>query len=189
MEKAHEDVFNILLQVMDNATLTDNTGRKADFRHVIVIMTSNVGAREMEANTIGFQVASEKGLQDSRVQEAVKRVFSPEFRNRLDAIIHFNPLTPGVMRKIVDKLLFEVEQQLQTKKIHLRLTDAAKDWLARNGYDSKYGARPLQRLIQETIKDVLAEYILKGQIKKGDTALFDVSDVGISLQNAMSYQD
>jgi len=189
MEKAHEDVFNILLQVMDNATLTDNTGRKADFRHVIVIMTSNVGAREMEANTIGFQVASEKGLQDSRVQEAVKRVFSPEFRNRLDAIIHFNPLTQGVMRKIVDKLLFEVEQQLQTKKIHLRLTDAAKDWLARNGYDPKYGARPLQRLIQETIKDVLAEYILKGQIKKGDTALFDVSDVGISLQNAMSYQD
>lgn len=183
MEKAHEDVFNILLQVMDNATLTDNTGRKADFRHVILIMTSNVGAREMETDTIGFQVSLAKDTQNSRMNEAVKRVFSPEFRNRLDAVVHFNSLTQDVMRKIVDKLLAEVQTQLQTKKIDLRLTDAAKDWLALHGFDTKYGARPLQRLIQESIKDALAEHILNGDLKKGDTALFDAIDSRLMLKH------
>ncbi|MDD3554450.1 MAG: ATP-dependent Clp protease ATP-binding subunit ClpA [Deltaproteobacteria bacterium] len=184
MEKAHEDVFNILLQVMDNATLTDNTGRKADFRHVILVMTSNVGARELEANTIGFQVAPEKDTQDSRMNDAVKRVFSPEFRNRLDAVVHFNALTQDVMRKIVDKLIAEVQSQLQSKKIGLHLTDTAREWLALHGFDSKYGARPLQRLIQETIKDALAEHILKGALKKGDTALFDATGSGLTLKHA-----
>lgn len=188
MEKAHEDVFNILLQVMDNATLTDNTGRKADFRHVILIMTSNVGAREMETNAIGFNVRSGGNLQKGRVADAIKRVFTPEFRNRLDAIVHFNPLTPEVMRKIVDKMLSEVQDQLKSKKINIQVTEEAKNWLATHGFDEKYGARPLQRLIQETVKDVLAENILKGDLKKGDTAIFDVTDTGLVLQNIASYQ-
>lgn len=166
IEKAHPDVFNILLQIMDHATLTDNTGRKASFRNVILIMTSNAGAREMEGRAIGFGHALEdtthKGI------EAVKQTFSPEFRNRLDAIIQFNPLTLDIMAMIVDKMLKEIEVQLATRKIGLKIDEKARLWLAEHGYDAKYGARPLGRLMQETIKDQIADVILSGKVRKGD---------------------
>ncbi len=158
IEKAHPDLFSILLQVMDHASLTDNTGRKADFRHVILIMTSNAGAREMEAHSIGF-VPSD---QDSRHkgEEALKGLFSPEFRNRLDAIIPFGHLSHEHMLLIVDKFMRELQGQLAAKKIHLELTPEARSYLARRGYDPKFGARPLARVIQQEIKDPLSERIL-----------------------------
>ncbi len=166
IEKAHQDIFNILLQVMDYAKLTDNTGRRADFKHVILIMTSNIGAREMEATAIGF-VAGKKDDRKQKGFNAVKKLFSPEFRNRLDAVVQFSNLTPDVMEQVVDKLMDEVKRQIADKKIAIELTPGARKWLAREGFDSKHGARPLGRLIQEKVKDPIADAMLFGGLKPG----------------------
>ncbi len=160
IEKAHPDVFNVLLQIMDYATLTDNTGRKTDFRHAILIMTSNVGARELEKNRIGFSHTKGEENGAEEVMTAVREHFSPEFRNRLDAIISFSPLKTEVIGLIVDKFIDELNEQLSAKKIEVQLTQRSRQWFIEHGYDEKHGARPLGRLIQEKVKDPLADFIL-----------------------------
>jgi ATP-dependent Clp protease ATP-binding subunit ClpA len=162
IEKAHPDVFSILLQVMDHSTLTDNAGRRADFRNVILIMTTNAGAREMSERTIGF-LGDSKGKE----QKAIKNLFSPEFRNRLDATISFASLDIGTVEKVVDKMVGELQQQLAGKKVEISLSPAARSWLAKEGYDPAFGARPLRRLIMKEIGDVLTEEILFGSLVKG----------------------
>lgn len=174
IEKAHEDIFNVLLQVMDYGTLTDNTGRKADFRNVILIMTSNVGAREVEKSVIGFGDRTKDQLGKSK--EAIERIFSPEFRNRLDGIINFNSLSPEIVQKIVDKFISELNAQLEPKGIKLTVTNSAKSWLAERGYEPKFGARPLHRLIQTEIKVPLVEEILFGKLKNGGSVVVDTKD-------------
>ena len=174
IEKAHTDLFNILLQVMDHATLTDNTGKKADFRNVILMMTSNAGSREMSASTIGFADPRQGAPQKSR--KAVENYFSPEFRNRLDAIITFNGLDIDIMEQIVDKFMSEFAIQLATKKVQLAYTEATRKWMAKKGYDPQYGARPLARVLQVEIKDVLANEILFGHLEKGGKVKIDVQD-------------
>jgi len=166
VEKAHPDVFNLLLQVMDHGTLTDNNGRKADFRHVIIVMTTNAGAFEMNRPSIGFTQQDHA----SDAMEAIKRLFSPEFRNRLDGIIQFDGLDPRTIQRVVDKLLVEVEAQLEQKGVQLHIDDAAREWLARKGYDPKMGARPMARVIQEAIKRPLAEELLFGRLSTGGHA-------------------
>ena len=163
VEKAHPDVFNLLLQVMDHGTLTDNNGRKADFRNVIIIMTTNAGASEMSRPSIGFshQDHSTDGM------EAIKKLFAPEFRNRLDAIIQFKALDPAVITRVVDKFIYELEAQLQDKGVTLDVEDSAREWLAEHGFDAKMGARPMARIIQEHIKKPLAEELLFGRLAKG----------------------
>lgn len=165
IEKAHPDVFNILLQVMDYATLTDNNGKKADFRNTILIMTSNAGAREMDKNTIGF--GDRTNDSQSQGKDALQKTFSPEFRNRLDATIFFNSLKPETMKKVVDKYIDELNTQLAEKEIILSLSDSARTWLAERGYSPRYGARPLNRLMQKEVKDALTEDILFGPLQKG----------------------
>jgi ATP-dependent Clp protease ATP-binding subunit ClpA len=172
IEKAHPDIFSILLQVMDYSALTDNNGKKADFRNVILIMTSNAGAKEMDMATIGF--GDRKDDSSSKGDKAIKKLFNPEFRNRLDAIITFNPLTPTVMKMVVDKFINDLGRQLGGKKVKMDLTDAAKNWLAEKGYDHKFGARPLARLIQTEIKDALSEELLFGRLKKGGSVTVDL---------------
>jgi len=162
IEKAHPDVFSILLQVMDHSTLTDNAGRRADFRNVILIMTTNAGAREMSERSIGF-LGDSKGKE----QRAIKNLFSPEFRNRLDAIISFAPLEIEIVEKVVDKMVGELQQQLAEKKVQISLSPAARSWLAKEGYEPAFGARPLRRLIMKEIGDVLTEEILFGSLSKG----------------------
>lgn len=166
IEKAHPDLFSILLQVMDHATLTDNNGKKADFRNVILLMTSNAGAREMSTSTIGFG-KGDITAQAGKGLKAVENLFSPEFRNRLDDIITFNGLSKEVMEKIVDKFIVELEGQLKEKRVQLELTQSARTWLAEKGHDPVFGARPLGRLIQTEIKDVLADEILFGRLQNG----------------------
>jgi len=161
IEKAHMDLFDILLQVMDHATLTDNQGREADFRHVTLIMTSNAGAREMAARGIGFD-SGRAG--DGRKE--IERLFSPEFRNRLDEIVSFAPLGPEVMERVVDKFVGEVEEQLRERKVSLGLTDAARRWLAARGYDPDFGARPMARVIQTELTDRLVDDVLFGDLSK-----------------------
>jgi len=165
IEKAHMDLFNILLQVMDYATLTDNNGKQADFRNVIIIMTSNAGAREMSANKIGF--GSQTGDVDSKGMKAVEKTFSPEFRNRLDGIVQFNHLSTQVMEMIVDKNMKELKSMLKLKEIKLTYSPKARSFLAKEGYDPKFGARPLARIIQKQIKDKLTDEILFGRLEKG----------------------
>lgn len=177
IEKAHEDLFNILLQVMDHGTLTDNTGRKADFRNVILIMTSNAGAREMSARAIGFDNSV-----SARNQQAIEKMFSPEFRNRLDAILYFNHLNIEIVEQIVDKFIRELEDQLGEKKVKIEISDSARRWLAEKGYDPHYGARPLDRVIQENIKTVLADEILFGQLQKGGRVFIDLEKEKPSFQ-------
>jgi ATP-dependent Clp protease ATP-binding subunit ClpA len=160
VEKAHPDVFNLLLQVMDHGTLTDNNGRKTDFRHVIIVMTTNAGAFEMNRASIGF-VQSDNTTDG---MEALKRLFSPEFRNRLDAIIQFAPLDMPVIERVVDKLILEVEAQLEKKGVSILLDDEARSWLAEKGYDPKMGARPMARLIQEQIKRRSPKRLLFGKL-------------------------
>jgi len=172
IEKAHPDLFNILLQVMDHATLTDNNGKKADFRNVILIMTSNAGSREMSASTIGFGDPKKDSSRKSK--HAVEKYFSPEFRNRLDATITFNGLTTGIMEQIVDKFMSEFAVQLAAKKVELAYTDAARKWMAKKGYDPDYGARPLARILQSNIKDALADEILFGRLEKGGKVTIDL---------------
>ncbi len=163
IEKAHPDVFNLLLQVMDNGTLTDNNGRKADFRNVILIMTSNAGADLISRTSMGFT------LQDnsSDASEAIKKIFTPEFRNRLDAIIHFESLDTNVILNVVDKFLIELESQLETKKVSMTVSDDARRYLANKGYDPLMGARPMARVIQDEIKQVLADELLFGKLVNG----------------------
>jgi ATP-dependent Clp protease ATP-binding subunit ClpA len=179
IEKAHPDVFNILLQVMDHATLTDNNGRKADFRHVILIMTTNAGGREMSGRSIGFGEAEFKAQSGERGRAEIERTFSPEFRNRIDASITFNPLPPEVILRVVDKFLGELGSQLQAKRVALKVTDAARRWLAEKGYDPQFGARPMNRLIQDSLRKPLSESLLFGELKKGGTATADIADDGI----------
>ena len=163
IEKAHPEVFNLLLQVMDHGTLTDNNGRKADFRNVVLVMTTNAGAQEMNRASIGF--AEQDNSTDG--MEVIKRMFTPEFRNRLDAIVQFSALSVEVVKTVVDKFLTELQAQLDEKRVTLEVDDEAREWLAREGYDEKMGARPMQRLIQEKIKRQLAEDLLFGDLANG----------------------
>jgi ATP-dependent Clp protease ATP-binding subunit ClpA len=165
IEKAHPDLFSILLQVMDHATLTDNTGKKADFRNVILMMTSNAGTREMSQQTIGF--GDVKKDTASKGKKAIERMFSPEFRNRLDEVINFNSLNLEIMEKVVDKFMMELNGQLAVKKIILTISDRVRTWLAEKGYDPQFGARPLARVIQTEIKDALSDEILFGRMQRG----------------------
>ncbi len=163
IEKAHPDIYNILLQVMDHGSLTDHNGKKIDFRNVILIMTTNAGASEMAKSAIGFGSSKRTGEDE----EALNRLFTPEFRNRLDATIAFAPLPTEVIHKVVQKFVMQLEAQLSERNVTFDLSDAAVAWLSKNGYDEKMGARPLARVIQEHIKKPLANEILFGKLKKG----------------------
>ena len=186
IEKAHPEVFNILLQVMDHGTLTDNNGRKADFRNVVLIMTTNAGAQDMSRASMGFNTQDHT----SDGTEIIKKTFSPEFRNRLDAIIPFNPLDIDVIKTVVDKFLVELQAQLDEKKVQLEVSEQARDWIADKGYDRTMGARPMQRLIQEKIKKPLAEEILFGQFSsRGGVVYVDQEDDGLSLNFKESIKD
>ncbi len=173
IEKAHPDIYNVLLQVMDHATLTDNNGRKADFRNAVLIMTTNAGARELQQGTIGFGggASTSKSLDKT----AIERTFSPEFRNRLDAWITFGSLSPDVIRRVVDKFVSQLAEQLKEKKVVLELTDAARSYLAERGYDRLYGARPMARLIQNEIKKPLADALLFGALQSGGLVVVDAT--------------
>ncbi|MGE5624379.1 MAG: ATP-dependent Clp protease ATP-binding subunit ClpA [Bacillota bacterium] len=172
IEKAHPEVFNLLLQVMDHGTLTDNNGRKADFRNVILVMTTNAGAEDMARVSIGFtaQDNAPDGMQ------AIRRMFSPEFRNRLDAIIHFNSLDPRTVARVVDKFVIEMEEQLEQKGVTLEVDEAARELIAKRGYDPKMGARPMARMIQEALKKPLAEELLFGRLAQGGHVRVGVKD-------------
>jgi ATP-dependent Clp protease ATP-binding subunit ClpA len=179
IEKAHPEVFNLLLQVMDHGTLTDNNGRKADFRNVVLVMTTNAGAQDMSRHSIGFTQQDHT----SDAMEAIKKLFTPEFRNRLDGIIQFHSLPKEVIKTVVDKFLIELQAQLDDKKVTLDVDDAAREWLVVEGYDEKMGARPMQRLIQERIKRQLAEDVLFGALSKnGGTVYVTVKDGDLHLR-------
>ena len=170
IEKAHPDLFNLLLQIMDHGKLTDNNGKSVDFRNTILIMTTNAGASELSKSSIGFMNNSKEGSD----VEAIERLFTPEFRNRLDAVIPFNYLKIDVIRMVVDKFIMQLEVQLSDKNVSIVLSDEARDWLAKNGYDRFYGARPLGRLIQDSIKKPLAEELLFGSLKEGGTVFVEL---------------
>jgi ATP-dependent Clp protease ATP-binding subunit ClpA len=172
IEKAHPDVFNLLLQVMDHGTLTDNNGRKADFRNIVLVLTTNAGVTEGGRPSIGF--TPQDHATDSL--KVIERTFSPEFRNRLDAIIQFRPLSIDIIGQVVDKFVFELESQLAEKRVALVLEPEAREWLAENGFDPKMGARPMSRVIQESIKKPLAEEILFGRLAEGGTVRIGVED-------------
>ncbi len=178
IEKAHQDVYNILLQVMDNGTLTDSNGKKVDFRNVVLIMTTNAGASDAQKNTIGFG----RGRNDGEQEEALKRLFTPEFRNRLDAVVAFKPLTQDIIRQVVQKFVLQLEAQLADRNITIETTDEAADWLAKNGFDELYGARPLARVIQEHIKKPLADDILFGKLSKGGHVKVVLKDGKIAFE-------
>ena len=179
IEKAHPEVFNILLQVMDHGTLTDNNGRKADFRNTIVIMTTNAGAQDMSRASMGFQTQDHS----TDATEMIKKTFSPEFRNRLDGIIQFNPLPVDVIKTVVDKFLVELQVQLDDQKVQLEVSEDTREWLIENGYDKNMGARPMERLIQDTIKKKLAEEILFGKLSKnGGIAYVNIKDQEVSIE-------
>src|SRR5262245_7868489 len=191
IEKAHPDIFNILLQVMDHATLTDNNGRKADFRQVVLIMTSNAGSREMSASSLGFAHQTPAGGVDarhraaqSRSKAAVEKVFSPEFRNRLDAIVNFKPLTPDVMETIVDKFIIQLEEQRAERRIAITLLPDARQYLAKKGYDPTFGARPLARVIQAEVRDRLTDEILFGALESGGTVTIGLAAEALTFEFA-----
>ena len=180
IEKAHPDIFNILLQVMDHATLTDNGGRRADFRHAILIMTSNAGSREASATPIGFgddQASTARG----RMKAAIERIFSPEFRNRLDAIVPFDPLAPATMETIVEKFILQLESQLAERKVAIALEPGARAWLANEGYDPVYGARPLARVVQTEVRNPLTDEILFGRLEHGGTVRIGLADDALTF--------
>jgi ATP-dependent Clp protease ATP-binding subunit ClpA len=181
IEKAHPDLFNILLQVMDHATLTDNNGRKADFRNIILILTTNAGAQEMSTKAMGFG-DTRVVVDGSRAKKAIERTFTPEFRNRLDGWILFSGLPPEVILKVVDKEVRLLQKVLDEKKVKLELTPAARAWLAEHGYDPAFGARPMARLVDNSLKKPLAEALLFGSLKSGGVARFDVVDDALKLQ-------
>jgi len=177
IEKAHPEVFNLLLQIMDHGTLTDSNGRKADFRHVILVMTTNAGVSEMSRASIGFT----KQSRQSDGMEALNRMFAPEFRNRLDGMIQFGALDNDVIRQVVDKFLIELEGQLEPKGVVLDVSDEAKQWFASNGFDQNMGARPMGRLIQEKLKKPLAEELLFGCLTSGGRVIVGVDDDQLRL--------
>jgi len=189
IEKAHPDIYNILLQVMDHATLTDNTGRKADFRNVVLILTSNAGSREMSAKSIGFGGEGGRDERDDALRRAaagkskaaIERVFSPEFRNRLDAIVTFKSLTPAVMETIVEKFILQLESQLAERHVAITLTPEARAWLAEKGYDPVFGARPLARIVQREVRDPLTDEILFGKLEHGGTVTIGVAGNALSF--------
>ena len=181
IEKAHPDVYNILLQVMDRATLTDNTGRQADFRHVVVIMTSNAGSREASAGAIGFS-DEQTVLAQGRMKSAIDRIFSPEFRNRLDAIVTFDALTLGVMEMIVEKFILQLEAQLAERHVAITLEPEARGWLATKGYDPKYGARPLTRVVQTEVRNPLTDELLFGRLEHGGTVRIGLADDALTFE-------
>jgi ATP-dependent Clp protease ATP-binding subunit ClpA len=189
IEKAHPDIYNILLQVMDHAALTDNTGRKADFRNVVLILTSNAGSREMSAQSIGFAEGGSGDAHDERLRRvaagkskaAIEKVFSPEFRNRLDAIVTFRTLSPAVMEQIVDKFVLQLEQQLAERHVAITLTDEARAWLAVKGYDPVFGARPLGRVVQKEVRDPLTDQILFGALEHGGTVTIGIADNALTF--------
>ena len=178
IEKAHPDVFNLLLQVMDHGTLTDNNGRKTDFRNVIMIMTSNAGAQEMSRRSVGFttQDNSTDGM------EMIKKTFTPEFRNRLDGTVQFAALSRDVVMNVVDKFLVELQAQLDDKRVHMEVEQEAREWLSETGYDKDMGARPMARLIQEKIKRPLADLILFGPLaNNGGSVLVSIKDGDLNV--------
>jgi len=172
IEKAHPDIFNILLQVMDNGTLTDNNGRKADFRNVTIIMTTNAGAENMSKSNMGFTTSKQAGDE----QADIKRLFSPEFRNRLDATVSFAPLSQDIIIRVVDKFLIQLEDQLHEKKVDATFSDALKAYLGKKGFDPLMGARPMARLIQDTIRKALADELLFGKLANGGSVHVDIDD-------------
>jgi len=172
IEKAHPDIFNILLQVMDHGTLTDNNGRKADFRNAIIIMTTNAGASEISKNTMGFTDAVTAGDELAEI----KRQFTPEFRNRLDSIVSFGALSQEIILKVVDKFLMELEHQLQEKKVDATFSSKLREYLGRKGFDPLMGARPMARLIQDTIRRALADELLFGKLSSGGDVEIDLDD-------------
>jgi ATP-dependent Clp protease ATP-binding subunit ClpA len=172
IEKAHPDLFSILLQVMDHATLTDNNGRKADFRNVIIVMTTNAGAQDLARTMIGFGTSVATG----NPRAAIDRMFSPEFRNRLSATIEFAGLSPEIIARVVDKFVGELAERLTAQKVKLEVSAAAKKWLADHGYDARFGARPLGRLIESEVARALADEVLFGALSKGGVAKVDVAD-------------
>ncbi|HEX4508858.1 MAG TPA: AAA family ATPase, partial [Burkholderiaceae bacterium] len=174
IEKAHPDVFNVLLQVMDHGTLTDNNGRKADFRNVIIVMTTNAGAEAMSKSTIGFTTTRQQGDE----MADIKRLFTPEFRNRLDAIVNFRSIDQDIILRVVDKFLLQLEGQLTEKKVEATFSDALRQQLAKKGFDPLMGARPMQRLIQDTIRRALADELLFGRLVDGGRLGVDVDDKG-----------
>ena len=178
VEKAHPDVFNLLLQVMDHGTLTDNNGRKADFRNVVIVMTTNAGAQDSSRTSIGFTHQDHS----SDAMEAIKRLFTPEFRNRLDAIVQFNALGPDNITRVVDKFIFELEAQLQEQNVTIEVDAAARIWLAERGYDPKMGARPMARTIQQFIKKPLAEELLFGELTHGGHLIIRLGEDELSFE-------
>ncbi|MDP1729828.1 MAG: AAA family ATPase, partial [Devosia sp.] len=178
IEKAHPDLFNILLQVMDHGKLTDHNGKSVDFRSVILIMTSNVGAMELQKSPIGFDRKREQGDDE----EAINRTFTPEFRNRLDAVISFGPLPPAVVRQVVEKFVLQLEGQLAERGVSINLTPEAAEWLAIRGYDERMGARPLGRVIQEHVKKPLADQVLFGELVNGGSVTVAVVGVGLDAK-------
>ncbi|MCF8503477.1 MAG: ATP-dependent Clp protease ATP-binding subunit ClpA [Caulobacter sp.] len=181
IEKAHADVYNILLQVMDHGQLTDSNGKKVDFRNVVLIMTTNAGAADAQRQTIGFG----RGKADGESEEAIKRIFTPEFRNRLDAVVAFKPLTQEIIRQVVQKFVLQLEAQLADRNVTIETSDEAADWLAKNGFDELYGARPLGRVIQEHIKKPLADDILFGKLAKGGHVKVVLKDGKIAFEFAV----
>ena len=177
IEKAHPDLFNILLQVMDHGKLTDNNGKIVDFRNVVLIMTTNAGAQELSKSAIGFN----RTHNESADIEAIEKIFTPEFRNRLDAIIPFAPLSKDVIRLVVDKFMMQLDAQLADRNVEIELSEAAMDWLAERGYDAKYGARPLARVVQEHIKKPLADEMLFGGLVDGGLVFVDVTDDDLTV--------
>ena len=192
IEKAHPDIFNILLQVMDHATLTDNNGRKADFRQVVLVMTSNAGSRELSSGSIGFadtgnaahMLDARQKASQQRSKQAIEKVFSPEFRNRLDAIVSFGPLSPAVMETIVEKFILQLEAQLAERRVAITLQPEARAFLAEKGYDPIYGARPLARVIQTEVRDPLTEEILFGKLEHGGTVTIGFADGKLTFDYA-----
>jgi ATP-dependent Clp protease ATP-binding subunit ClpA len=178
IEKAHPDVFNLLLQVMDHGTLTDTNGRKTDFRNVIIIMTTNAGAQLMSRRSMGFT----EQQHETDGMEEIKRVFTPEFRNRLDGIIQFQALDQRTITNVVDKFIIELEHQLEEKRVSMMVDDKARQWLARKGYDPKMGARPMARVIQEHLKRVLADELLFGRLTKGGNVKVTLNESGDELE-------
>jgi ATP-dependent Clp protease ATP-binding subunit ClpA len=178
IEKAHHDLFNILLQVMDHGKLTDHNGKSVDFRNVILIMTTNAGAQDMARAAMGFT----RNVREGDDMEAINRMFSPEFRNRLDAVIGFAHLTPEIVRKVVEKFILQLEAQLGERQVNIELSEEAADWLAAKGYDQQMGARPLARVIQEHVKKPLAEEVLFGRLAKGGTVRILVQDDALAFQ-------
>ena len=183
IEKAHPDIYNILLQIMDYGTLTDNNGRKADFRHAVIIMTSNVGAKKLDTGLIGFANDSQPELS---TQKEVEKYFTPEFRNRLDGTIYFNRLSLDLMKRIVDKFIQQLAVELAARNVKLKLSPQAVEWFAINGYDSKMGARPLERLLKSRIQEKLADAILFGELKNGGIAAVTVKDDRIVISNSQN---